>query len=324
MTYATILADIYRKLGFPASPATATTTRLAAMLNETLQEVIAEPGIAEYVEQNIPPFTFASVANQSQYGLNVPRILSMSERTNRMTLGMRTRAWYRDYESDPTTMTGTPTYWIPLGYIAVAIQPSNASEIFVKSTSASDGAGVTAFIEGIRTGGYFKALSVAMNGVTAVSLSAAFTDFVQITKFYVSAAAVGTITLVEDSGVGTVLATIPIGQTFSRYFGIALWPTPAAAITYYVDADRDLPDMSNANDEPPFPVRFHRVLVDGTIWRELVKTDDTRAAVYEKTYRRDLSRLKYFLTCPPDLILAKRSRPISRSRFGGYFPSTDY
>lgn len=323
-TYGTILSDVYRRLGLPTTPVSATTTRLAAFLNDTLQEIVSEPGIGAWIDRNEPPFTFASVANQAVYGLNIPRVLSVQDRTNDRTLEMRSREWYDQAEPDPTSNSGTPSVWIPLGFSAVSIQPSNASELFVISSSASDNGTVTAFLEGIRTGGYPRALSVAMNGITAVSFSAAVTDFIQVTKFYVSAAAVGTITLREDSGIGTVLATIPIGQTQTPYRAIALWPTPSAAITYSVDSERDLPDMANANDEPPFPARFHRVITQGILWREYEKTDDDRRKDAKEHYYRGLAQLRFFVSCPPDYLPSRGQMGVSRSRFGAGFPATDY
>jgi hypothetical protein len=232
---------------------------------------------------------------------------------------MRSREWYHRSEPDPT-ITGTPEAWIPLGYSAVAAQPSNASEIFIDSTSASDTG--TVYIEGIKTGGYPITLSTTMTGVTAKSLSAAHTDIIEITKFYISQAAVGVVTLHEDASGGTELARIPIGQMFARYQQIALWPTPGAAITYTVDAERDTPDMANAADEPLFPARFHRLLVDYALWKEHEKTDDSRAPGAEQRWLKGVSDLRYFVTCPPDYLPVMGREPrLSSSRFGPWFPA---
>ncbi len=214
--------------------------------------------------------------------------------------------------------TGTPDSWVPLGFIAVSKQPSDASRVFVKSTSASDVQ--TAFIEGIRTGGYPYTTSVTVAGVTGVDVNTAFTDWIEITKFYLSSPAVGTVTLLEDSGSGTELARIPIGGTFSRYQGLALHPTPAAAITYYVDSERPLPRMVNGSDEPPFPERFHRILIDGVLRREYEKKDKAEYARAEQRFERGVAQLRYFLTCPPDF-LPSRGRDMERSRLGSYYPA---
>lgn len=324
MTLTDIRADLYQRLGYGSSPATEVSTRLLDFINEGLADVYGEPGLGEWLSRHQPPLTFPSVASQAVYSLppGISRVEAIRETTNDRRLDMRSRGWYQSAEPDPSANTGTPSVWVPLGFGAVAVQPSDASEVFVDSTAAGDTG--TAYVEGIRTGGYPRTLSVTMTGVTAVSLGAAIADFIQITKFYISAAAVGTVTLHEDASGGTELARIPIGETFSRYQQIALWPTPAAVITYTVDGERDLPDMANANDEPPFPRRFHRLLVDYALWKEWDKKDDTRSGAAEQRYRQGLSRLKYFVTCPPDFLPARGQTGAERNRFGGFYPATDY
>jgi hypothetical protein len=116
------------------------------------------------------------------------------------------------------------------------------------------------------------------------------------------------------------LARIPIGETQTAYQGVILYPTPAAAITYYVDAERDLPVMIHQSDVPILPLRFHRVLVYGALMREYEKRDEDRYVKAEKKYTKGLSDLRYFVTCPPDY-LPSRQGPPGRSRLGGYYPA---
>ena len=322
MTLEALLADCYRKAGFPVVPDTTVTTRLTAFLNETVQEILAEPGMTRLADL-AAPVTFASVASTPTATLppNVARVLAITDRTNDARLESRDLQWYRSVEPDPTANTGTPEVWVPMGLVQVAVQPSDASELFAKSTSASDVNPL--YIEGYRTGGYFKALNVAMTGTTAVSLSASFADFLEVTKCYLAAPAVGTVTLHEDSGVGTTLATIPIGQTFARYHQIALWPTPAAAVTYYVDAERDLPDMVNPTDEPVLPVRFHRVLVEGALMKEWQKKDDSRYRDAASRFVRGVGQLKAWLWYPPDEVPVKSGEgpSVRFSRLGAWAPA---
>lgn len=320
MTRSGMLAELYRRLGYASSPATEITTRLGALLDEGLSELISEPGLGAWIAANVPPLTFASVANQREYALLTDRIDAITERDNDRALEMRTLDWWRRVQPDPTDNTGVPSVWVPLGAAAVAVQPSNASQLLVDSTSASDTG--TAFIEVTRTGGYTRTTSVTMTGTTAVNLGPA--DTIEVMKFYISAAAVGTVTLVEDTEGGTVLATIPIGETFSRYLRIGLWPTPSGAITYYADSERDLPAMANANDEPPWPRRFHRLLVDFALWKEWEKKDDSRSVQAAQRFRTGRSQLKYFALCPSDFLPARSARGAERSRFGAWYGPTRY
>lgn len=319
MTLGDLEADLYRRLGYAASPASEITTRLRSFLNQAQRDVLSEPGMDVLLNGTA---SFASVASTPQYALppSVARIKKIFETTNdRALLGLSQDA-YRTFDPDTTSNTGTPTHWVDLGWSGVAKQPSDASEIFVDSTSASDTN--TAYIEGYRTGGYFVSLSVTMTGTTAVSLGAAYTDLIEITKFYLSAAAVGTVTLHEDASGGTELARIPIGQTFARYKRIALWPCPAAVVTYSVDYERDLPDMANAKDEPVLPVRFHPILIEGALTREMTKKDDSRYQTAAREYTRMLNNLKYFLYTHADHRPVMGQRSLSRpSRLGPQFPS---
>ena len=323
MTLGTMLADLYRKLLYPSTPATDVTTRLTAELNETLQELLSEPGLSAWFTRTQPKVSITTVANQP--GVAVPagwcaRLTGLTDPDNDRWLAPQSMAWYHAVLPDPAAVTGTPEAWVDAGYMAVAVQPSNASEIFVDSTSASDTN--TAYIEGIRTGGYPVSLSVTMTGVTAVTLGAAYTDIIEITKFYLSAAAVGTVTLHEDASGGTELARIPIGQTFSRYHHVLFVPTPASAITYRVDGEREIPSMSVTNDEPPLPSRFHRVLVDGVLAKEYEKQDDDRASAAKRRYDQGIRDLRYFVTCPPDFLpVSGQGRGEAPSRLGAWYPS---
>lgn len=321
MTLSQILSDLYRKLNHAASPAAAVTTRLTAHVNEGLQELYSLPGVASWIARHQPPLTFPSVASTPTYALpqGIPRIEAITEATNDRRLSMRSRDWYYAQEPDPTANTGTPEIWVPLGFSAVAQQPSDASEIFVDSTSASDTN--TAYLEVIRTGGYPRTISVVMTGTTAVTFSASLTDVIQITKFYLSAAAVGTVTLHEDASGGTELARIPIGQTFARYQQIALWPTPSGVITYTVHGERDTPDMANSLDEPLFPSRFHRLLVDYALWKEFEKLDDTRAQSAQQRWKTGVSQLRYFISAPADYLPVVGRQQVGRSRLGPWYPA---
>ena len=118
-----------------------------------------------------------------------------------------------------------------------------------------------------------------MTGTTAVSLGAAITDVINIEDFYISAAAVGTVTLLEDSGTGTELSRIPIGATYQRFYRYALAPTPSAAITYTIDGLVPITPMANDTDESFLDEDFHDILVDGAVhdeWKSKGRSDDAK------------------------------------------------
>jgi hypothetical protein len=283
-----------------------------------LQTILSEPGMESLNNGSI---TFPSVANQPQYAVPqaVARIKTVYETTNKQKLTPQSLEWYRAAFPDVSTVTGTPNFYVDLGFSAVSQQPSNASQLLIDSTSASDTG--TAYIEGYRTGGFFRSTSIAMTGVTAVNLGPS--DFLFITKLYLSAAAVGTVTLVEDAEGGTVLATIPIGQTFSRHRAIALVPTSAAVVTYTADFEYDVPDMANAKDEPILPPRFHRMLAVGARMRDYEKQNDAvRYAIAEKEFDVSMRKLKFYILSQaagqPNLRGNQAEKP---SQLGGAYPA---
>jgi hypothetical protein len=247
----------------------------------------------EYLRQS--QITFASVASTPQYSLppDVARIIAIRDATNDLTLKGGSWLWYTGHEPDPTATTGTPSVWVPVGQVAVAAQPSDASKLYVDSTSATDTG--TCYVEGIRTGGYPFSTAVTMNGVTAVQIGA-WSDVIAVNKFYLSAAAVGTVTLHEDAEGGTELARIPIGQTSARYLRIALWPTPSSVVTYTLDYLRQVTDFEEPTDEPLIPADFHWVIEAGAKMLEYEKTDDRRYPAARAEYEKGVRDLKWFVT----------------------------
>lgn len=330
MTRADILAQAYTELNYGSTPPTAVSTRFGYWLNEGLRKVLGTPGLTG-LRTSDSQFALTAVASQARYVVpeSVERIRSIQNRTNDYTLALMTLEQYRRIEPDPTAMTGTPTHYVPIGRVAVSVQPSNASALFVDSTAAGDTG--TAYVEGIVTGGYQRTASVTMTGVTAVNISTTISTWIEVTDFYISTAAVGTVTLVEDASGGTELAQITIGQTRPRYFGFYLWPTPAAADSYVIEYDRRVVELTNAGDEPPWGENYHYVLVDYLRMREYEKTagdSNANLARYQRaksTFEEGLQALKQFIWNPPDYRPAiGGSRAIRRSRFGAWYPSDSY
>lgn len=323
--------DVFRRFGFAtSSPDPTTQTRIRSFINETQQQIISEPGMEVLLHDEV---TFASVASTPEYSLPpvIARIKQVRETTNRQMLGAKSESWYRSVYTDPTAVTGTPTDVVDLGLAAYATAPSAAAELFMKSTSASDDNTKTAYLEGYTTGGYPRSASVALNGVTAASFGATITDWIGITKFYIAltaggvTTAAGSVTVNQTSGAGTELSRIPIGQDFARYRRIALAVCPASIITYTVEFERDVTDMSIATDEPVLPVRFHRLLATGARMKEYEKQDDAqRFAVAQAEYRVGLSALKHWVFTQAVGAVNLRGRLAGgtrASRLGAYFPA---
>jgi hypothetical protein len=118
------------------STVTATADRYKRMLNRRHREVLSWPG-SEVLRQR--QITFASVADQALYALaNVETIGEVRELTNDRKLERRSLAAYRRFNPDPAANPGVAEFVVPIGYQQVALQPSDASELWLDSTSASD------------------------------------------------------------------------------------------------------------------------------------------------------------------------------------------
>jgi hypothetical protein len=315
MTFLDILQDSYRRMGFDASPASAVITRFKAYANETHRTILSDPDLTKL--RDLPaPMTFASVDGIAEYGLTpaVIRIASITERTNDRRLVPMTLDELRAL--DPAlTATGDPEAYIRLGNAAVALQPSNASELFLKSTSASDTQ--VAYVEGFTTGGYPRADSVTLTGTTAVSLDATITTWERITKVYLASNAAGVVTLHEDSGSGTELARIGIGQKATRYQAIQLYPTPSQAITYYVDGQFAITDLVQDTDTPLLPDDFHDLIGLGIRVKEYEKTDDARITRAERDFAARKNALRYWVISSGD---SARGAGLGYSTLGPWYP----
>jgi hypothetical protein len=289
MTRSELLTKLARRTNKNTTLDTATQNRLLDFLNERMRRLLSLPGMQRLRDVTLP---LASVASQAEYalpaGVKVSRITDPTNDRNLLELSMQD---YRLYEPDP--QTGTPTHYVWRGRQAVAKQPAAACALFVDSTAAGDTG--TCYVEGVTTGGYPRSVSVSMTGVTAVNISTAVTDWIRVDKFYLSAAAVGVVTLHETASGGTEIARIGIGQTDQDYVGLTLWPTPSAVVTYTVDAVRAVTDLAQSNDEPMLPEDFHDVILLGALADEYEHMDDPRWQQATLQHEKRVGQLRYWL-----------------------------
>jgi hypothetical protein len=277
---------------------TDTGTRFKDRLNERHRELLRMPGMGSLRWGNI---AVASVASQQGYAVpmqGVARIDRGYDPSNRIKLTRKDLSWFR--EVDPNPMTGQPEYIVETGNVQVHTQPSDASEVFVKSTSASDTT-QTCYVEGFITGGYRRTASVTLTGATAVSLASTITNWILVDKVYLSAAGAGIVTLHEDSGAGTELSRIAIGDTWGSFLSFLLYPTPSAVVTYRLDITRTIPTLTNDTDEFWIHEDFHDVVIDGAEMDELVKSDDaSRFQMVRDRWMQGKKDLKTWVQDHPD------------------------
>lgn len=318
MTFAQILADVYRRTNLPATPSTADATRIKAFANETHREVLTAPGLDRLRDDTL---TFASVSGTKVYAIGqaVARVKDIFDQsTNQWRLRQLDLDDLRTFDPG-LTATGSSDRWVPLGYRQVAQHPATTG-VWAASSSASDTTPVV-HVEGVRTGGYRTVdQSATLTGTSRVQLGA-FTDYVEIDKFYASAVGVGTISLYDAAVAGNELARISIGFTSARYLTIQLYPTPAAAITYTVDYTREMLDLVQDSDEPFLPVDFHDLIGLGARTKEYEFRADARLSVTQQQYVKRRSDLFQWVANPPDYRPVPGRGLIGRSNLGGFYPA---
>lgn len=293
MNLTEIRRTLYDRLGYDqtATPQAEVVTRLLAFINETQREIVGMRGLSRLRRSVL---TFASVASSPFAALPqaAVQIVTIQDRTNGRVLDEVSLQDLRYKDPGLTSSSANPHEYVVANLSSpVARDPSAAATLYAISDNAGDTA--TAYIEGITTGGYYRTASVVMTGVVGVAFPGA--DWIAVTKFYISAVAVGVVTLRQTSGVGTELARIPLGRAFSRYSKVQLWPTPTAVVTYHADVLLHIQDMVNAGDEPYLPEDFHWLIVCGALEKEYTKREKPALfAIEHSRWKAGIGDLKVF------------------------------
>lgn len=277
-----------------------------------------QPGFARLLEGSQ---TFATVANQADYGFTtqVAKILAIRDTAHRRRLIQESESWYRAMAPDPSRMTGVPAYYIMRGYQSVLAPPSDASQLFLISDNAADTQ--VAYWEVITSTKNVQTGSVSLNGLTGVSLSSSLTDIIQVTDLYLASSATGSITLREDSAIGTVLGTIVPGSMRTNYQQFSLAPTPSDVWTMTVDFEREITDMVQDTDEPNLPPKFHPMIGIGVRMKEYeLRGDSDRWQFTKGEWDLAMGSLTSTISSPPDQLLIPGGRRSKWSSLGPWYP----
>ncbi len=322
MTLTTIQKRIYRQCGLADSPATTDATRVLDFINKWYRTVLSQPGMDQLRDTTL---SLTTVSGQAQYGL--PQALSavrdIFDLTNQRRIYKKTLDWLRRADPGLTATSATTDYWIPLNGWGAVQRPmvQTGTVLFVKSSSASDTQ--TAHVETTRLGGIRGGDSSALvNGVTG-NFFGVLADHIEVTKFYLTTVAIGTVSLYDAASGGNLLAQITPGRTSSRYFMIQFYPTVSAALTLSLDCRRSMEDLTLPTEEPLLPEDYHQILVDGPLSEELRQRDSDQAKDYKASAMTLISDLRHSLYGNEDEIAVQRGprRSAERmSRLGGYYP----
>ena len=321
MTFKEIVDRAMIECGYDATLGnSAPRTRLSARVNDWHRRLLSRPSFAKRLRPALS-YIFASVASQTSYGLprTLSRIDNIRDATNQLRLSMQTMDWLRD--TDPgLTSAGMPLCYIPRGWFPVQKQPSAACAVLLRGNVSGD-SWQTATLGYVNAAGQrVVATSVLPGNGTSTLVTA---DCVEIFDFYLSGKASGLITIYQDvAATANILCQLSQGILSARFLHVQLWPTPTSAITYTVDASRELVDLSDDKAEPLLPPDFHHVLWRGAVSDEwMLKDDLERADYYRRDLENELRHLNNWLWNDPDYRPGQDETP-RRSRLGGgFFPA---
>lgn len=317
MTLNQIQLAIYRRCNYLDTPAADVVTRILQWINIWHQRILAKPGLEDLRDILV---TFASVAGQTTYALpqGLTRIDDIFEATTPRSLRQGSIGWIRQY--DPQLLaTGVPEVYAVVSGSQVMLNPSTTG-VWVASTSASDVTQI-AHIEGLRTGGYLSGDQYAtVTGTTRVAIGA-FTDYLDLSKAYITATAAGVVSFYDAAVAGNELARISIGRTSQKTEVVQLWPKPTTAITYSIDGKRLVDDLAVATDVPTLPAEFHWLLIEAGSYEEWMRKTDPRATNAMNELTDGIKDLRNWVTNLPDYRPKSGERFDRPSRLGGQFPA---
>src|SRR5690242_15010363 len=142
-----------------------------------------------------------------------------------------------------------------------------------------------------------------------------------------SAVAVGAVSLYDAAAAGNELGRIPIGTQSVKYQGIRLWPTPAAALTYTVDGNFEVTDLTNNTDVPLLPPSFHDMLVVYGKLQQFKKDGDvTRVAIAQREWETWTGKLYASVESPADYrpVAGSLNGGVGVNDLGGWYPADFY
>lgn len=278
--------------------------RVTQYIDETYREILSKKGIGKRLRQKTVPFY--TVANSP--------IAALPQATHRISNDVVDRANRRVYtpmslsgirQADPgqSYSTSAPYGYTVMGMAdAVAADPAVATEVYVKSDSASDTGGTSVHVEGVTSDGQTRRAQVTLAGVTHVSLSATITTWILLTKFYITSRCMGNITL-HSTTTDVELARIAPGHAYTRYTRLLIYPTPTAVLTLYADVELAISPLVDTYDEPLMDEDYHWLLVSGSLLKEY--TRNGKFSEYDREmirWKQGISDLRSHIQASPGVV----------------------
>lgn len=251
---------------------------------------------------------------------SVGRVLRIHDAANRVTLEERFWDWYQWVQPNASANLGLPRIWVLGGPVACAALGASSAGIGLWAESTSNSDTCHLYIEGVRAYGNVWSDTVTLTGTTRVAVGL-LTDWTTVTKVELDAAAIGQVSLFTVAAAGTAKAVIPIGNRRVSYLAVNLWPTPSASVTYTVEYERQLLDMTDAADCPLLPEDYHWLLEKAAIAEEYQRTSDDREQAQRADVQRGIGELRARLHQRIDIPVPGRPAVTRISRINGWSPA---
>lgn len=318
MTLSQMLQILYDRLDYEDAPPASIVRRLTGYINETQREVFRLKGMSA-LRRRVLPFSTIASSPYAVMAQPMSQVFACVDRTENNVLYPRDVTWI--WGRDPgQTLTGSPDCFALLDYMAPVVQDvPTAAQLYAVSTSASDTT-QNVYLEGIDENGYRRTAGpVTLTGTTPVSLSSTITNWLTVTRWYMSASAVGFVSVQNSTPL--VLGTITPGELRPAYTKLLLSPTPDSVQTLYAYGMIEIYDLVNAFDYSLFPADFAHVLVSGALEKEFMKREKPpMAGLHMRKKDETIKDLRAFLQSAQ----AQQTNGQSTAGFsalGPYFPS---
>jgi hypothetical protein len=289
-------STVYERLNYATNPDPLVVNRIRRAINETHRSILGMRGFDRLRRANLE---FNSIANVPYCSLPeaAVKIHGIADRTRKLLLREVSIQDVRYSDPGLTAITAYPYEYFVDSYAApVSQDPPSASGVWVASDSTSDGSGTWAYVEGVTSDGAYRRGKVALNGLTATQVDSNISTWIKITKFYVTAAPIGTVSLYGDLLETIPLAIIAPQNLTARYTRIGLHPTPTGVVTYNADVELHVHDMSIASDEPLIPEDFHWLVESGALIREYTKREKVALVQLEQArFAKGIADMRSFV-----------------------------
>ena len=249
-----ILNELYTNLAIRCSLLSTNSTDQARMLS-AINNQLTRLFLTTSLESEREVFTLTTVAEQYLYNLDsrVLRSINFRETTSPHKLDYMAR---NDFEKEHPDITvaddsGLPDTFVPMRKVRVTNQPTAASKISIKSSSASDITTYYVVVKGYDSTGQLYTERLLLTGTTAVVSTNTYTTLLSISKD----TTIGTITATSNTAAVTNIILLP-GEKQKEHWQVLLYKIPDDDYTIYYSAQVMPWILSYGEDALPIPVEM--------------------------------------------------------------------